>query len=451
MTLQQLQQILYKQAAEQEDPAAKAMAGAAAVAKPSFAPAMPDFTKKPEEEGGDIDVSKELKDREKEIERLKNEKRIIEQNLQFEQIKSRQNEASRQLEQQERASLEKIRQEQQKLEQKKILSQADEVRHQSMLAKQESDSQLRIQQDKNKSLMDLHNQQLKMQMSQADKSMQMQMQAADKARATADKYKDEARKQIDKERMEMHKNYNASHSGLSPALNHTMNGAIKALSQFGKPQKIKIPKPGSSPESVSLVNPKSLLSRGMEQEAMEPKIASFDIGTRLNRIKHIPGVSGNVTVKQAATESTSDAIQASVKPAVQSTPKQTTTSTQQSTVPTQHTATDAQAAKFNRSKAKETPDSYNPNPYQNWLFGYPELMSSMLGGLLGKPFDFYRQVSKYDMYNRHDPRADHQYLAQLYMNTHNTSPTLMRMYPNAYQGSPGLASLRSFIQNNRSW
>lgn len=397
-----LKSVLYKSAAAGKDPGAAAMAGAAAVAKPSFAPAMPDFTKKKDEKDGENpDLSKDLENKDKEIERLKNEKRIVEQNLQFEQLKSRENEASRKLEQQERAGLERIRQEQQKLDQKKILAQADEVRHKSMLAKQESDSQLKIQQDKNKSIMDLHNQQLKMQMSQADKSLQMQMQAADKARATADKYKDDARKQIDKERAEMQKAYDAKHSGMSPALNHSMTGAIKALGQFGKPQKVKIPKPGTSPESMMLVNPKSRLGAVQQQEdPTEIKAASINLQERMrNRIGYIPNTIEKVAINLFG----------------------------------------------NQEK-----DPGDKSPWKNSFFGQSALASGVLGTMFGSPFAFNKNVDAGNITSNNDPVANRSNIMHHYQ--YNPDVTLARSYGGAARiNTPGIAGRKQNVNMTRNY
>lgn len=489
MTISQLRNVLYKHAAEDQDPAAAAMAGAAAVAKPSWAPAMPDFTKKKEEDGSDApDLSKELEKRQKEIDQLKNEKRIIEQNLQFEQIKSKQNEASRKLEQQERQSLEKIRQEQQKLDQKRIMDQAEEVKHQSVLSKQESDSQLRIQQDKNKSLMDLHNQQLKMQMSQndqllkqkmqhADQQLKMQQSAVDKARATADKYKDDARKQIDKERLEMHKAYQKQHSGLSPALNNTMTGAIKALSQFGKPQKVKLPKPGASPDVMSLLNPKANMQESIAtaQDTMQNKQASLNLRERIDRIVNIPSTRGcilkhanDVTVlpevKQKGNPTALNGLgtpQPVSTPKAPEVPKPTPKPTPKAPVaqpeaqapatqPEAPAGTPIQLIQSQQAHASKKPSTVNRDPHQNVAWGQPDMLGMMLSQALGPLFNFNKSVSHYDLVRDDDKTLDAEELVRTYNNGHAASPIIEKL-TRRVQPTPGWASLQPALQYNPNY
>lgn len=417
MMLAQLRNVLYKSASE-DDAAAQAMAGAASAAKPSWAPALPDFSKKKsEDEEKGPDLTKELQQRDKEIERLNKEKRIVEQNLQFEQIKSKQNEASRQLEQQARQHLDKIRQEQQKLDQKKIMSQAEDVKHQATLAKQESDSQLRIQQDKNKSIMDLNNQQLKMQMStqdqlmkqhmqHADNMMKLQMSSADKARAAADKYKDDARKQIDKERSDMHKAYTQAHSGVSPALTNMMNGAIKSLSQFGKPQTVKIPNAGKSPVKQACIDIRSRLKFAQATEQQLNKQASAAPINIPLRVTSIPGSRGNILVKRAI---------------------------DQASLQTGNTSTD---------KNKTT---LNKDPHQNLFFGHAGTISQQLGSIFGPWADFNKSVDTNNLNNQSTPPADRINLVNQYKDKMGQSPTVERLTGNK-EVTPGQSPLQQHMQ-----
>lgn len=218
--LQELNNFFEKYAsASNMDRGAQAMLAAANAAKPAGAAPLPKMIpSEQQQEPVQDNTEKTLADKDKQIELLKKENEKARQSLAEEQIKSKQYQALQDIDKRQRDSLEKIRQEQIKLDQAKTLNTAEQIKHQATLAKQESDSQVRVQQQKNKALMDLNNQQT-----------QMQMRSADQARRNADRYKDEARKQIDKERAEFDK----SRGGLSPALAYTMNNAISALGRLG--------------------------------------------------------------------------------------------------------------------------------------------------------------------------------------------------------------------------
>ena len=403
-----------KQAEEKKDPRADAMADAASAAKPSWAPSMPDFRKTEEEEDDNgEDKQKEIDQKQKEIDRLKDEKKIIEQNLQFEQIKSRQAEAQRAIEDKQRESLEKIHAEQQKLDNSKVMHQADEVRHKAMLQQQENDSQLKLQlqqsdqqlklqQEKNKQLLDLHNQQLKIQQA-----------AADKARAESDKYKEDSRKQIDKERQDMHDQFRKEHSGLSPALENVMGGAIKALSQFGKAQKVKLPKPGGSPikstvrpitgdqVSTDQVQGGNNTQEGQDDDYMASKIAC---------IARIPSPSGSIFIRKQAANQPAQPQQnpQQQQPTQQPQQQQIQQRTQQ---PTPSTTT----IQARRPAGHPTPSRPNNDNYQNVGFGYPAVLSTILKMFLGDEFDFYKNFSKYNLTRSNVPIAKNMVLADEYV------------------------------------
>lgn len=416
-----------KQAEEKKDPRADAMADAASAAKPSWAPSMPDFRKSEEEEDDNgEDKQKEIDQKQKEIDRLKDEKKIIEQNLQFEQIKSRQAEAQRAIEDKQRASLEKIHAEQQKLDNSKVMHQADEVRHKAMLQQQENDSQLKLQlqqsdqqlklqQEKNKQLLDLHNQQLKIQQA-----------AADKARAESDKYKEDSRKQIDKERQDMHDQFRKEHSGLSPALENVMGGAIKSLSQFGKMQKVKLPKPGGSPikstvrpitgdqVSTDQVQGGNNAQEGQDDDYMASKIAC---------IARIPSPSGSVFIrKQAANQPVQPQYNPQQQQPVQQ-PQQQQPVQAQPVVPQQtqqpqrqpQQQQQASATQTRRPAGRPTPRTPNNDNYQNVGFGYPAIASMLLKAFLGDEFDFYKNFSKYNLTRSNVPVVKNMDLADEYV------------------------------------
>lgn len=392
--LTKLREAFYKIAAEEKDPhdeaRAEAMMNAASAAKPSFAPAMPDFTSGKEEGTEGPDLQKELEDSKKQIERLEREKRVAEQNFEFEQIKSRKAEAMHELEQRERQGLDKIRQQQEKLDQQKVLAQADEIRHQSKLQQQQSDSLLKVQQDKNKALMDLH-----------QKGMQMQMQAADDARSQMDKYKDDARKQIDKERADMQKQQQQAFAQqqqqsrqqgttMSPALKSVMTGAIKTLSQVGTPKAVKLPKPGKSPISAKLnVQQPQPVQHPVESQPIEAPV-------------QIPVPGKSPVMKQASS---------GIRPEPETSPQW-------------------------------------GDPYSEGILGLdlPGLESGLLGQLLGQQFNYYKDMDKYKQNTNRDFVFDPAKFLSLY-GQHWTDPRIARLNPRIYRDAPGPYSVRGAMSN----
>lgn len=389
--LTKLREAFYKIAAEEKDHRAEAMMGAAATAKPSFAPAMPDFTSGKEEGAEGPDLQKELEDSKKQIERLEKEKRIAQQNFEFEQIKSRKAEAMHELEQRERQGLDKIRQQQEKLDQQKVLAQADEIRHQSKLQQQQSDSLLKVQQDKNKALMDLH-----------QKGLQMQMQAADDARNQMDKYKDDARKQIDKERADMQKQQQQAFAQqqqqrqqqgttMSPALKSVMTGAIKTLSQAATPKAVKLPKPGKAPISanISTHQPQQQLQRQPESQPLQQPT-------------QIPVPGKSPVLKQASS---------GIKPEPEVSPTW-------------------------------------GNPYSEGLLNIdlPELESGLLGQWLGPQFSYYKTMDKYKQNTNRDYVFDPAKFISMYAE-HWRAPNVWRMNPRIYRDAPGPYSVMGAMTN----
>lgn len=413
--VRQIIDALYKNAASdsKSDPTADAQAGAAAAAKPSWAPPVPDFRKfnKDEEDDSGQDLQQQLDKRDKEIEQLKRDKRIVEQNLEFEQIKSRQAEALNTIEQRERQSLEKLRQEKEKLDQNKVMAEAEEIKHQSKLQQQESDSQLKVQQDKNKALMDLHNQ-----------GMKMQMQQAEEARNQADKYKEEARKQIEKERQDVYSSYDKEkqqmqaqmdkqrqelqkqHSGMSPALSSVMQGAIKQLSQFNKPKPFKLPKPGAAPIDMQLINP-----RAHQEEAQQQHQPETD---PLQTQRDIP-VPGKSPVEKLA----------AVQPA----------------------ATAGAAARAGRNTGNST--DHIISPFEGQWLGYPEVFSGILGSVLGPQFNFYRKLSKYKQTRNNDRVFDPTKFIAGY-SEHWKDPRWQAINPRGYKEAPGAYSVRTSLSSS---
>lgn len=241
----------------------QAMAAAAQIAaKPVGSSATIKPIEDPAPEGGPdpAAIQKQLDEKDKKIKDLERQNQIAQQNFDFQKMENEKMRISQQIRDEERKSMEKIqeaqrqaderlKQQQDGLDRLKTMAKAEEMQHKSVLQQQELQSQLKMQQDKNKVLMDVNNQGLKMQIA-----------AGERARAQADKYKDEARKQLDKERAELQKYHQGQQeaqmksreeqlkareqaalkmqvqppqvAAMSPALKHLMGASIKSLGRF---------------------------------------------------------------------------------------------------------------------------------------------------------------------------------------------------------------------------
>lgn len=238
-------------AAADDEARTKAMVGAAQAIKPSWAGPMPAL---PGNDGGESEVpdqSGELEAAKKEIERLKRENEVTRQNLDYEKLQSKRMAESQKIRDEERAARDRIAHEQQGLERRKALAEAEEIRHRAELQKQVTEAESKVQQAKGKAIADLSTQQARMQMA-----------ANERARAAADKYKDEARRQIDTERAAATVPQAAAPVPVSPALKHVMTNAIgtlgkvtaprvKAAADAGQPSNAGTAATGSSPGQLA--------------------------------------------------------------------------------------------------------------------------------------------------------------------------------------------------------
>lgn len=216
----------FKQASSVEDEArTKALQGAAQAIKPSWAGPMPATPQQGSGEAPADDSSGELEAARKEIDKLKRENEVARQNLDYEKLQSKRMAESQRIRDEERAARDRIARDQQGLERRKALAEAEEIRHRAELQKQVVEAEAKVQQAKGKAVADISTQQAKMQLA-----------ANERARAAADKYRDEARRQIESERVQAAAPAAPSPASVSPALKHVMTSAIGTLGKVTAPR-----------------------------------------------------------------------------------------------------------------------------------------------------------------------------------------------------------------------
>lgn len=267
-----------KAASQQPQPSRgqQAMAAAAQIAaKPIGSAASIKTIEDPQQDPGTgEDLQKRLDEKEREIKKLERENQIAQQNLDFQKLENEKLKSIQQVRDEERRSRERLQTMQEALEKRKVMADAEEVRHQSTLQQNEAASMAKVQQEKNKALMDLNNQGMKMQMAASDRARAAVERYKDEARKQSDKIKEDARKQIDseraamqreqqkalQERMRLESQLEAQKSqasfqakaqapqvaSMSPALKHLMGSAVKSMSKF-RGQAVELPAQGADP------------------------------------------------------------------------------------------------------------------------------------------------------------------------------------------------------------
>lgn len=278
MDFSDFMETMTKAASQQPQPSRgqQAMAAAAQIAvKPiGSAASIKPIEEPQQDQGNGVDLQKQLDDKDREIKKLERENQIAQQNLDFQKLENEKLKSIQQVRDEERRSRERLQTMQEALEKRKVMADAEEVRHQSTLQQNEAASMAKVQQEKNKALMDLNNQGMKMQMAASDRARAAVERYKDEARKQSDKIKEDARKQIDSERMAMQReqqkvlqermrlesqleaqksqaSFQAKAqapqvASMSPALKHLMGSAVKSMSKF-RGQAVELPAQGADP------------------------------------------------------------------------------------------------------------------------------------------------------------------------------------------------------------
>lgn len=236
ISLNDLYKVLNKEASQnkQPDPGQQAMLLAAQAAKPAGAPALPKAIEQPqpdEQESAGPDLEKLIQDKDKELEKKKKEAEDLRHQLQQEQLQHQQAVLLQEVEKKEKESIQRIKQQQEELQKQKTIQEAEQIQHKAQLDKETAMAQVKLEQQKSKTLIDLSKQQA-----------QQEIQHIDRTRKNVDKYMQESVKKLDKQKQD----FEASKSAVSPALQSVMDSALSSLH--------KIPTPGGMPITIKKAN-----------------------------------------------------------------------------------------------------------------------------------------------------------------------------------------------------